>query len=138
MTGKTVAQRVQEAKSRIDNLTPDQVAAELAGGGVTLVDVRDAPELAGGAIAGAVHVSRGMLEFHADPASPYYKPELRPESSCTAHPGADRRWRFSRCTSWAMSTSRTSTVASRRGKLPASRSASRDRVRPRGDRCPLA
>ena len=80
MTGKTVAQRVQEAKSRIDNLTPDQVAAELAGGGVTLVDVRDAPELAGGAIAGAVHVSRGMLEFHADPASPYYKPELRPDA----------------------------------------------------------
>ena len=80
MTGKTVAQRVQEAKSRIDNLTPDQVAAELAGGGVTLVDVRDAPELAGGAIAGAVHVSRGMLEFHADPASPYYKRELRPDA----------------------------------------------------------
>ena len=80
MTGKTVAQRVQEAKSRIDNLTPDQVAAELAGGGVTLVDVRDAPELAGGTIAGAVHVSRGMLEFHADPPSPYYKPELRPDA----------------------------------------------------------
>ena len=72
MTGKTVAQRVQEAKSRIDNLTPDQVAAELAGGGVTLVDVRDAPELAGGTIAGAVHVSRGMLEFRADPDSPYH------------------------------------------------------------------
>ena len=77
MTGKTVAQRVQEAKSRIDNLTPDQVAAELAGGGVTLVDVRDAPELAGGTIAGAVHVSRGMLEFRADPDSPYHDKNFR-------------------------------------------------------------
>ena len=80
MTGKTVAQRVQEAKSRIDNLTPDQVAAEMAAGGMTLVDVRDAPELAGGAIAGAEHASRGMLEFYADPASPYHKPELKPDA----------------------------------------------------------
>lgn len=79
MTGKTVAQLVQDAKSRIDNLTPDQVEAEIAGG-VTLVDVRDAPELAAGAIAGAVHASRGMLEFHADPASPYHKPGLEPGS----------------------------------------------------------
>ncbi len=80
MTGKTVAQRVQEAKGRIDNLTPDQVAAEMAAGGMTLVDVRDAPELAGGAIAGAVHASRGMLEFYADPGSPYHKSELKPDA----------------------------------------------------------
>ncbi len=51
MTGKAIAQRVQEARSRIDNLSPDQVAAEMATGAVTLVDVRDAPELAGGVIA---------------------------------------------------------------------------------------
>ena len=36
-------------------------------------DVRDAPELeAAGKVPGAVHVSRGMLEFRADPASPYH------------------------------------------------------------------
>ena len=80
MTGKAIAQRVQEARSRIDNLSPDQVAAEMAKGAVTLVDVRDAPELAGGVIAGAVHASRGMLEFHADPASAYHKPELKPDA----------------------------------------------------------
>ncbi|HXE20837.1 MAG TPA: rhodanese-like domain-containing protein [Rhodoferax sp.] len=78
MTGKTVAELVRDAKSRIDNLTPDQVETEIAAGNTTLVDVRDAPELAGGAIAGAVHASRGMLEFYADPASPYHKPELEP------------------------------------------------------------
>jgi len=38
-----------------------------------VVDVRDAPELvAGGRIKGALHVSRGMLEFRADPESPYH------------------------------------------------------------------
>ncbi len=78
MTGKSIAQRVQETKGRIENLSPDQLEQELSVGNATLVDVRDAAELAGGSIAGAVHASRGMLEFHADPASPYHKSELRP------------------------------------------------------------
>jgi rhodanese-related sulfurtransferase len=38
-----------------------------------VVDVRDAPEVEqSGKVAGAVHVSRGMLEFRADPESPYH------------------------------------------------------------------
>jgi rhodanese-related sulfurtransferase len=48
-------------------------AAGLMAGGALVVDVRDAPELqASGKVAGAVHVSRGMLEFRADPDSPYH------------------------------------------------------------------
>ena len=35
--------------------------------------MRDAPEVANsGKVAGALNVSRGMLEFRADPESPYY------------------------------------------------------------------
>lgn len=47
-------------------------AKEMIAKGITLaVDVRDAPEVANsGKVAGAVHVSRGMLEFRADPDSP--------------------------------------------------------------------
>src|SRR6266478_7447301 len=42
---------------------------------VLIVDVRDAPELtASGKVKGAVNVSRGMLEFRADPESPYHNP----------------------------------------------------------------
>ncbi|MGH9694375.1 MAG: rhodanese-like domain-containing protein, partial [Bryobacteraceae bacterium] len=63
MTAKTAAQLVHEAKSNIENLTPDQVQAEIAKGNVTIVDIRDAPELVNGTIPGAVHASRGMLEF---------------------------------------------------------------------------
>ena len=38
-----------------------------------MVDVRDAPEVEkSGKVAGAVHVSRGMLEFCADPELPYH------------------------------------------------------------------
>src|SRR6266576_2592447 len=42
-------------------------------GNTLVVDVRDAPEVsASGKIAGAVNVSRGMLEFRVDPDSPYH------------------------------------------------------------------
>lgn len=85
MTAKTSAQLVQEAKASIENLTPDQMEAEMASGNVTLLDVRDAPELANGTIPGAVHASRGMLEFYADPSSPYHKPELNPDSRVILH-----------------------------------------------------
>ena len=44
-----------------------------AKGAALVVDVRDAPEVEkSGKVAGALHVSRGMLEFRADPESPYY------------------------------------------------------------------
>jgi rhodanese-related sulfurtransferase len=45
----------------------------MAKGNTLVVDVRDAPELEkSGKVAGAMHHSRGMLEFRADPESPYY------------------------------------------------------------------
>jgi rhodanese-related sulfurtransferase len=41
---------------------------------VAFIDVRDLPELErDGMIPGAVHASRGLLEFLVDPESPYYK-----------------------------------------------------------------
>ena len=85
MTPKTAAQLVQEAKAGIENLTPDQVQAELDAGAALLVDIRDALELADGTIPGAIHASRGMLEFHADPSSPYHKAELQPDRRVILH-----------------------------------------------------
>jgi rhodanese-related sulfurtransferase len=47
---------------------------------VLIVDVRDPGEVEkSGKIKGAVNVSRGMLEFRADPESPYYDPAFRKE-----------------------------------------------------------
>lgn len=77
MTGMTAAQMVRDAHAHIQNLSPDEVAAELAQGAL-LVDVREDSECVQCAIPGALHVVRGMLEFYADPASPMHKQELVP------------------------------------------------------------
>jgi rhodanese-related sulfurtransferase len=78
-TTRTAAEMVAEARGRIENLTPGQVAGEL-GGGALLVDIREANELAEqGTIAGSIHAPRGMLEFYADPTSAYHRPEFAAE-----------------------------------------------------------
>ena len=85
-TTKTAAQLVAEAKGRTENLTPGAVAAELATGEAVLVDLREPAERAQhGAIAGAVHAPRGMLEFYADPTSPYHRPEFDPDRRTILH-----------------------------------------------------
>ena len=54
-------------------ITPAKAQDLMAAGNTLVVDVRDAPEVEkSGKIAGAVHISRGMLEFRADPESPYH------------------------------------------------------------------
>ena len=76
---RTATQLVCEAKQRIEDLTPDQVAAELARGDVLLVDLREAEERAQkGTIPGAVHAPRGMLEFYADPTDDDHRPDFDP------------------------------------------------------------
>ena len=73
----TASAMVMAAKATIENLTTEQVAGELAGD-VVLVDLREPTETAKGIIPGAVAAPRGMLEFHADPTSPYHLDELDP------------------------------------------------------------
>jgi rhodanese-related sulfurtransferase len=85
-TTKTAAEMVAEAKSRIENLTPTQVAAELERGDAVLVDLREPEErAANGVISGAVHAPRGMLEFYADPSSPYHRAEFEPARRIILH-----------------------------------------------------
>ena len=77
--GRTAAGMVAEAKGRVENLTPEQVAAEVEGGDVVLLDIREDDERRrDGAIPGAVRAPRGMLEFWADPTSPYHREEFDP------------------------------------------------------------
>jgi rhodanese-related sulfurtransferase len=69
----SVKQMMEAANAAVPRLTPAQAREMMAKGDTLVVDVRDAPELEkSGKVAGAVHVSRGMLEFHADPESPYH------------------------------------------------------------------
>jgi rhodanese-related sulfurtransferase len=71
----SVKEMLAAANAAVPRIGRDEAAALMAKGDVLVVDVRDAPELqASGKVAGAVHVSRGMLEFRADPESPYHDP----------------------------------------------------------------
>lgn len=85
MSHKTAAQMVAEAKQRVENLTVEQVAAEMRNGGATLIDIREPGELEQGVIAGSVNAPRGMLEFVADPSSPYHRPEFDPARRTILH-----------------------------------------------------
>jgi rhodanese-related sulfurtransferase len=61
------------ANASVPKISPQDASALMKGGNVLVVDVRDGTELqATGKIPGAVHVSRGMIEFRADPESAYY------------------------------------------------------------------
>ena len=68
----SVKQMIEAANAVVPRITPAR-ARELIGQGALILDVRDAPEVeTTGKVQGAVHVSRGMLEFRADPESPYH------------------------------------------------------------------
>lgn len=71
---KSVKQLVEEASAEIETLSVDEARALLGRPGHTFIDLRDPRELwRDGGIPGAVNVTRGMLEFWIDPASPYHK-----------------------------------------------------------------
>jgi rhodanese-related sulfurtransferase len=68
-----VKQMLEAANAAVPRITPAQAREMIAKENILIVDVRDAPEVAAsGKVAGAVHVSRGMLEFRADLESPYH------------------------------------------------------------------
>ena len=70
------------ANQAVPQLTPEQARAKLREGDVVIVDVRDPSEVAqSGKIKGAVNISRGMLEFRADPDVPSHNPALQKEKT---------------------------------------------------------
>ncbi|MFL5624850.1 MAG: rhodanese-like domain-containing protein [Ktedonobacteraceae bacterium] len=73
----SASQIVAEARKTIPEVTVAQAKAELDQGQAgLLLDVREPAEWDKGHIPGAVFAPRGMLEWYADPTTPYAKPEL--------------------------------------------------------------
>jgi rhodanese-related sulfurtransferase len=74
---KNVFEDTNALKSRITNVSVEDLKAEaaaIASGETLLIDLREIQEIVElGAIPEAKHVPRGMLEFWADPASPYFR-----------------------------------------------------------------
>jgi len=70
---KSVKDLVEAANAVVPRISPEQAQELIAKGDTLVVDVRDAQEVEqSGKVVGAVHIPRGMLEFRADPESPYY------------------------------------------------------------------
>ena len=73
----TVKEMLATAQAEVDKIDVAR-ARDLVKQGALLLDIRDAPELEkAGRAQGAHHVPRGMLEFRADPDSPFADAEFR-------------------------------------------------------------
>ena len=71
---KPIFAAVDEAKKTIENLSVADMQSEIDDDDALVVDIREIQERVDlGTIPGAKHAPRGMLEFWADPASPYYR-----------------------------------------------------------------
>ncbi|MFZ0529423.1 MAG: rhodanese-like domain-containing protein [Propionicimonas sp.] len=74
----SVKQMVEAADAVVPRITPADAQQLISGDDALVLDLRDAPEVArDGKVAGALNISRGMLEFRADPASASHEPQLR-------------------------------------------------------------
>jgi rhodanese-related sulfurtransferase len=73
----SVKDMLSAANSSVPKISPQDAAALIQRGQALVVDVRDGLEIQStGKVQGAKHVARGMLEFRADPDSPYYDKEF--------------------------------------------------------------
>jgi rhodanese-related sulfurtransferase len=82
----SVKQMLEVANAAVPKITPAQAKEMIAKGNTLVVDVRDGTEVAAsGKVAGAVHVSRGMLEFRADPESPYHDKNFAKDKSVVVY-----------------------------------------------------
>ncbi len=72
MITKGIKELCAEAEAVVETWTVDEARGHLEDEDMVFVDIRDIRELwREGAIPGAVHAPRGMLEFWVDPESPY-------------------------------------------------------------------
>ena len=76
----SLEEMLTSANEEIRKVTAEEAHELISGRDALLLDVRDAPELVQhGKLKGAVHVSRGMLEFRAEPNCSHHDPEFREE-----------------------------------------------------------
>lgn len=72
---KTVKELVTEANSKVQTVPAADAMKQLNDPDTVFIDLRDSAELQqNGKIPGAVHATRGMLEFMIDPTSAYHNP----------------------------------------------------------------
>ena len=78
----SVKEILAEANAAVPRLSIAEARTQMGAANVLILDVRDPPEVqASGKLKGAVNVSRGMVEFRADPESPYYNPAFQKDKT---------------------------------------------------------
>jgi rhodanese-related sulfurtransferase len=88
----SVKQMMEAANAAVPKITPDEARKMIAKGNALVVDVRDGTEVEqSGKAKGAVHVSRGMLEFRADPDSPAHDKNFEKDKTVILYCGSGGR-----------------------------------------------
>jgi rhodanese-related sulfurtransferase len=83
---------MEAANAAVPKITPAQAREMIAKGNTLVVDVRDGTEVAAsGKVAGAVHVSRGLLEFRADPELPSHDKNFAKDKDVILYCGSGGR-----------------------------------------------
>ena len=78
----SIMDKVKAAKEAVPAISPAEAMGMVGSSHTVFVDVRDPPEVAAtGKVPGALAISRGMLEFRADPTLPSHHPELDPDKT---------------------------------------------------------
>jgi rhodanese-related sulfurtransferase len=88
----TVKDLLSAARAAVPGITPAEAVDLVKTAGAVIVDVRDGTEVAAsGKIKGALAISRGLLEFRADPALPTHQPALRMDRPVILYCGSGGR-----------------------------------------------
>ena len=88
----SLKEMMDAANAAVPRITPTQARDIIAQGNALIVDVRDALEVEkSGKIAGAVNVSRGLLEFFADPDSPSHNKSFAKNKNVIVYCGSGGR-----------------------------------------------
>jgi rhodanese-related sulfurtransferase len=82
MMPTTVQQMLAAANASVPKLSPSEASEKIKAESTLILDVRDPSEVEKtGKIKGAVNVSRGMLEFRADPESQFHNPAFQSDKT---------------------------------------------------------
>src|ERR1700722_1251535 len=88
----TVKDLLAAARAAVPAISPAELASMVKTADAVIVDVRDGTEVAAsGKIKGALAISRGLLEFKADPDLPTHDPALRKDRPVILYCGSGGR-----------------------------------------------
>lgn len=73
---KSAQQLLQEAKTRVKEVTPQEAKERLKKGNLLFLDVREPQEVAQGKIEGALPIPRGLLELQIEKVVPNRNQEI--------------------------------------------------------------